>query len=302
MSSNIPNCTDAEYDWTFNSMGQSPCYVAQILATQATGQANPIAPLSLPGAASSFTSNGSCYCNTVWYSLVSACAVCQNETWLTWPNYSQNCNQTYLMQFPDPIPSNTSVPRWAYLNVTETNDTFDPNAAHSLAVGSNSATSTSFTSTSASSSSSSPSSHSSKTNAGVIAGGVIGCVFGGTLISALLFWLYTKRRASRPDPGTSPQTSEDKLMGPPSSTGFSTLPSAPPSTNTSAFPSPPLPDSPIPVQQAYQEALQKTYDPDDIPTSSTIPRFRDEAPRGLLPMTEHHWGQVGQYYADIPEL
>ncbi|KAF8331804.1 hypothetical protein F5887DRAFT_922586 [Amanita rubescens] len=77
----------------------------------------------------------------------------------------------------------------------------------------------------------------------VVAGGVIGCVVGGVFISALLFRFYTKRR---PYP-------------------------------------PPLTDSPILVQQVYQEALQKTYDPDgDIPTSSTIPRPRNEGPRGLL--------------------
>ncbi|KAF8339237.1 hypothetical protein F5887DRAFT_475615 [Amanita rubescens] len=317
ISSNIPNCTDDEYNWTYNSMGQSPCYVADVLAMQSIGQTYTIGSLSTPGAAYSFSSsfsNGSCYCNTVWYSLISACAICQNGTWLTWPNYAQNCNQTYLMQFPDPIPSNTSVPGWAYLNVTATNDAFDPTAAHNLAVGSSSTVSASTSaSTSTSSSSSSPSSHSSKTNVGAIAGGVIGCVVGGALISALLFWLHTKHKASRPDSGMSPQISERKIMDSPPSTGFSAIPSPPPSTNTSAvpsppwtdttaIPSPPLTNSPTPVQQVYQDALQKTHDPDDIPTSSTFPRFRDEAPRGLLPNTEHHWGQVGQYYADIPEL
>ncbi|KAF8313171.1 hypothetical protein F5887DRAFT_1237745 [Amanita rubescens] len=155
---------------------------------------------------------------------------------------------------------------------------------------SSASTSNSPASTSNSPASNSPSSRSSKTDAGAIAGGAIGCVFGGALISALLFWLYKKRGASRPDFGTSPQTSENKLTDPP------------PSTELSTVPSPPSIDSPTPVQQVYQDALQKTYDPDDIPTSSTMPRFRDEGPRGLLPITEHHWGQVGQYYADIPEL
>ena len=135
---------------------------------------------------------------------------------------------------------------------------------------STSASTSTSTSTSTSSSSSSPSSHSSKTNVGAIAGGIIGCVVGGALISALLFWLHTKRKASRPDPGMSPRISEHKMMDSPPSTGFSAIPSPPPSTNTSAVPSPPWTDttampspsptnSPTPVQQVYQDALQKTY-------------------------------------------
>ncbi|KAF8344498.1 hypothetical protein F5887DRAFT_262718 [Amanita rubescens] len=333
-SSKVANCTVSQYHWTFNSLGQSPCYVADALLNQCdptglqncqievsngaleppcTGEAGTIVPLIL--GATSYgppATTNSCFCNTVWYSLISACGFCQNGTWTTWPNYSQYCNQTYLMQYPNPIPSNTSVPSWAYLNVTETDNTFDPNTASSVAVGSSSTASASFTSTLASTSTFAsstatppPSPRSSKTNVGAITGGIIGCVFGGVLISALLFWLYTKRRASRPDPGTSPQTSEHKLTNPPPSTGLSAVPLPPSWTDTTAIPSPPpLTDSPIPVRQVYQDALQKTCeDPDDIPTSSTIPcRFRDEGPRGLLPNTEHHWGQVGQYYADIPEL
>ncbi|KAF8329265.1 hypothetical protein F5887DRAFT_1082502 [Amanita rubescens] len=198
------------------------------------------------------------------------------------------------VRYPDPIPVNVSVPSWAYLDVTETNDAFDPAAAYNVSVGS----------------------HSSKTNAGAIAGGVIGCIFGGALIFALLFRLYKKRRASRPDFGTSPQTSENQITDPPPSIGLAAGLSLLLSTNAPAVPLPPpwagtpaipllplLTRSPTPVQKVYEDALQKSYDPDgDIPTSSTCPQPRNEGPRGLLPITEHHWGQVGQYYADIPEL
>ncbi|KAF8328742.1 hypothetical protein F5887DRAFT_985365 [Amanita rubescens] len=169
---------------------------------------------------------------------------------------------------------------------------------------------TSAPSSSASSVSNFPSSHSSKIDGGEIAGIVIGCIIGGALISALLFWLYTNHRASRPHPGTLPQTSERRVADPHPLTELSAVPSphtpavpsAPSWTDTPPISLPPLADSLTPVQQVYQDALQKTYDSDDIHTSSTTPRFRDEGPRGLLPNTEHHWGQVGQYYADIPEL
>ncbi len=115
------------------------------------------------------------------------------------------------------------------------------------------------TSTSVSSSSNSPSVRSSKTDAGTIAGGAIGCAFGGALLLALLFWLYAaKRRVSQPDPGTSPQTSEYKITDPPSSTGLPVVPSSAPSTTTIPSP-PPLTDSLTPAQQVYQDALQKTY-------------------------------------------
>ncbi|KAF8339240.1 hypothetical protein F5887DRAFT_475785 [Amanita rubescens] len=300
---NIPKCTDSEFNWTFNSLGQSPCYVAELLTDPCTGLMYSFVPL--PSTMSTYTAtNDPCFCNTVVYSVLSACAICQNGSYSEWTTYSRFCNKTYFMEYPGHIPSNTSVPSWAYMNVTATAGAFDYNAAYYQAVVAttlstsftSTSTSTSLTSTSASTSTSalstsiSPSSRSSKTDARAIIGGAIGCAFGGALILALC-WLYTKRGASRPDLETSPQTIEHKITDPPPSTGLSPVPSPPPLT-----------DSPTPEQQAYQDALQNTSDPDDIPTSSTIPRFRKEGPRGLLPNTEHHWGQVGQYYADIPEL
>ena len=120
-----------------------------------------------------------------------------------------------------------------------------PSSRHSTSFTSTS-TSTSLTSTLTSTSTSiSPSSHSSQTDASAIIGGAIGSAFGGALILALLFWLYTKRGASRPDLETS---SEHKITNPPPSTGLSPVPSPPAST-----------DSPTPVQQAYPDAFQNTY-------------------------------------------
>ncbi|KAF8332467.1 hypothetical protein F5887DRAFT_47204 [Amanita rubescens] len=120
-SSNIANCTDSRYDWTFSSLGQSPCYVANVISEQCSGQMYGVPPTGpehnyspLP----SYYADYTCFCNTVWYSLLSACALCQDGNWLTWPDYSLTCNKTYLMEYPDPIPSNTSIPTWAYLNVT----------------------------------------------------------------------------------------------------------------------------------------------------------------------------------------
>ena len=140
------------------------------------------------------------------------------------------------------------------------------NIFSSCIVGSSSTAPASFTPTSAASSTSNSPSHSSKTNAAAIGG-----AFGGALILALLFWLYKKRnRASQPDPGMLPQTNEHKITGSPPSTRLSAVPSPlltdtpavlspPPWTDTPAIPSPPLTNSPTPVAQVYQDALQKTY-------------------------------------------
>ena len=119
-------------------MDQSPCYVgAALVAVLNDGQcrtlnciyssvelmaicpAFTIPSIAVPGTGfnplSSSQGNDSYFCNTVWYSLVSACAGCQNGTWPTyvqfvspgqdreldsltrWPDFSQNCNRTYLM-------------------------------------------------------------------------------------------------------------------------------------------------------------------------------------------------------------
>ena len=82
------------------------------------------------------TSEQSCQCNTVMYryrasrpgrkqaliaescSLYMACTACQNVTTQPWGFWSQFCPEVYVAQYPEPIPANTAVPHWAFLNVT----------------------------------------------------------------------------------------------------------------------------------------------------------------------------------------
>ncbi|KAF8339334.1 hypothetical protein F5887DRAFT_981026 [Amanita rubescens] len=183
-------------------MGQSPCYVIEDLTLQCTGQQLPLTALS-PGEAYVAPqyygpSPISCYCSSVYYSLISACAFCQNGSWIPWANYLELCNQTYLMEYPGPIPSDTSVPSWAYLNLTETGYTFDPAVASYLATASSSSmSSASFNSTSESgSSSSTPKSISNSTSGasktGTIAGGTI-----GGLVMWLLLGTFLSSSANR---------------------------------------------------------------------------------------------------------
>ncbi|KAF8692764.1 hypothetical protein AX14_002414 [Amanita brunnescens Koide BX004] len=167
-----------------------------------------------------------CTCSSVFYSLASACAACQNADWLPWSIYSQNCSSTFLMQYPETVPNDTDIPHWAYLDVA-VEGTFDLNLA-SLAgdtpesTAPPSATSTSMSSTSSVSSTStslpssaptaSSASQSSKTATSVIAGCVVGGIVGGTFIAALAFWFYKSGMASKLIAQMSAQTSGQEML------------------------------------------------------------------------------------------
>jgi len=74
-----------------------------------------------------------CKCNTVLYSLLSACGGCQGDSWMTWSEYTFNCSKILPPStFPNPVPAGTRVPRWAVLDVTLENS-WDP--TKSMATG-----------------------------------------------------------------------------------------------------------------------------------------------------------------------
>ncbi|KAH9047160.1 hypothetical protein EDB84DRAFT_1463058 [Lactarius hengduanensis] len=76
-----PNCT-AGWEWSSNSLGQNPCNVAAYLeATCGTGlfKIDPLPQGSLYRGPDVSQSN-LCECNTVVYSLVSACGACQGSS------------------------------------------------------------------------------------------------------------------------------------------------------------------------------------------------------------------------------
>jgi hypothetical protein len=94
----------------------------------------------------------------------------------------------------------------------------------STSSASNSATMTTLTSLA------SNSSHSPETNADAIAGGVVGGVAGGALTTALLFWLYTRRKASQPgaqSPALEITEGEILSMSPPSPSSLSSTTAQP---------------------------------------------------------------------------
>ncbi|KAF9556559.1 hypothetical protein CPC08DRAFT_91335 [Agrocybe pediades] len=76
----IATC-QAGFDWSFNKAGQSPCELASTLIQPCVG-----APFPIPPLVQNFTYGGPqqgkdlpCTCNTVVYSLLSACAICQGH-------------------------------------------------------------------------------------------------------------------------------------------------------------------------------------------------------------------------------
>jgi len=150
-----------------------------------------------------------CRCSSVFYSLLSACALCQSDDYLKWSAYKENCTTVYPGIFPYNIPNATKIPSWAYLDVVPS-DQFLPAAAQAVAGGPESTSIPSSTSAAASSSRSSStstsvpttsgsgsSSSSQSSNTGAIAGGVVGGIVGLALIAALVFW-WTRRRRAQP--------------------------------------------------------------------------------------------------------
>lgn len=147
-----------------------------------------------------------CQCSTVMYSMMGGCSACQNATIISWASWSAACTSVFVDIFPQDIPAGTSVPGWAFDNVTATG-TFDPQAAlaetnlpESTATRVQSTqTSVSGVSTSSSghaTSSAAPAAKKSSSNAGAIAGGVVGGVVGLALI-ALIAFLCIKRSKNR---------------------------------------------------------------------------------------------------------
>ncbi|KAI0297406.1 hypothetical protein BC826DRAFT_1001669 [Russula brevipes] len=93
-----PTC-DSLLDWTwaYNSRNQNPCIVAAYLGGTCD-QAFAVVPIQ-PGRGYVYgPTQGNtimlCMCNTVMYSLLSACSACQGADLNSWPLYSYNCTTT----------------------------------------------------------------------------------------------------------------------------------------------------------------------------------------------------------------
>lgn len=108
----------SQYNWMSNSKNQSPCLVAAYVESVCFGNQFSVGSLD-PGqeySCPSGNNTNACTCNTVTYSLISACATCQSGTYVDWPAWVLNCSTTYV-GYPKSIPSGTAIPQWAYQDV-----------------------------------------------------------------------------------------------------------------------------------------------------------------------------------------
>ncbi|KAI0723524.1 hypothetical protein C8Q76DRAFT_398807 [Earliella scabrosa] len=125
-----------EYSWMTNSKGQNPCLVYVYLEVPCLGVKVYLRKLDAP---TSFylgpQAQDDCRCNTVAYSLIEACQMCQfnsstPETIFPWSAFSTNCTDKVTGSYPEDISPGTAIPAWAYLpiNIT-TADLFNVSAA-----------------------------------------------------------------------------------------------------------------------------------------------------------------------------
>lgn len=202
-------CTVTSLDWTFNSLGQTPCLVAAYLQGSCTGKDFNVPAIDIDEHYIN-TDPDQCFCSTVTYSLLSACAICQGAEISSWAIYTTNCTANKIPispdgQFPLPVPSNTSVPSWAQ-QLVQTSGTFDISRARTVAEVQNNATNTTSTTSSSSNSqtttsptpspseSGSGSTHSSHLSTDTVVGIAVG---GGAcliLIGGLLAFFLTRKK------------------------------------------------------------------------------------------------------------
>lgn len=200
-----------DYDWAFNNNDQSPCLVSSYLQSVCAG---PIPVDSVPPGmhyrGPSAAGATPCNCNTVVFSLTSACALCQGRAAQNWTRWSENCpsDALFISEYPRDIPEEVEVPQWAYIDVTTlTGQLWGPIQAKIVA---DAASSTSGSSTPSDSSTSSdeaptesptgalsspePPKSEGKSNAGAIAGGVVGGLVFLIGVGLLVFWLLLRKK------------------------------------------------------------------------------------------------------------
>jgi len=218
-----------------------------------------------------------CKCNTVVYSLLSACGACQGATWLPWSVYTTNCSSIYhTSSFPNPVPDGTYVPYWALIDVT-VEGTWNSNKSHAVGdtpeVGpgasivppvSSSISSSQPTGTATQT----PSPSSKGSSLGAIVGGVAGGIL-GISASALIFLFFFRRRRSLQGPPPPPvfDATTQPRMGerlPSSSLGDRTL--------VSSY----VPEAPVSPVRHYDP-----FDPSTLPWNqgtSPVPEAHAQVP------------------------
>jgi len=192
----------AGFDWAKNSLGQDPCTVASYMGGVCSSGVLTIPALeptqSYTGPPLAQAGN-TCLCSTVYYSLLSACAACQERSFSPWSTYDRNCTSVYVGVFLGNIPSGTRVPHWAYDDVRIL-DTFDAKSAQTE-INAPESSGTAVPTQGGNTSPTVAAPASSKSKAGAIAGGVIGGLVAVVLAIGAAIVIIRRRRNRTPPSG-----------------------------------------------------------------------------------------------------
>ncbi|KAA1469436.1 hypothetical protein DENSPDRAFT_878916 [Dentipellis sp. KUC8613] len=270
-----PQCS-AGWDWMYNSLHQSPCVVGAYIASVCNNGLFSVVPLPsgqhYVGPEAGLSSP--CLCNTVSYSLFSACDLCQGGFPTTWSDWHLNCTAVS----PDgvlevDIPNSTKVPQWAFQNVTATN-MWSNATAFSVGDGVESPAPSAINS-----------SH-GKSNVGPIVGGVVGGIGGAILLAgAIGFFIIRQRRRRLSHTAPSALYAQESLnnLNP----------------NKAVYPvaGPEVP------RRYYDPSDPATYPPmSQIPSSPPMHAQADEVPQEPMYGENGFIMQPNRVYTGLPEL
>ncbi|KAH7909926.1 hypothetical protein BJ138DRAFT_1114559 [Hygrophoropsis aurantiaca] len=213
-------CTlTTQWAWSENIWGYDPCDVALLLFEPPPHPCNDSGLNFYQLTTTDYypppnaSDANQCLCNTVIYSLFSACGLCQGKSFLYWSEWISACpaSETLYQIWPANISSDASVPAWAFMPLY--NGYFDANLASINAFISGTFTTAVLLSTnyptpsttflpytsSAVPSSNTSSNTKSAINAGAISGEVIGGVVGVAIIAFVIIFLWHRRRSQKPE-------------------------------------------------------------------------------------------------------
>ncbi|CAE6521301.1 unnamed protein product [Rhizoctonia solani] len=276
VTSNVTTCVQ-EYQWTMNSMNQTPCLQSGYLSAQCNG-GNWNVP-GIPGGAPYKQPQGNgatiCRCNTVVWNLIQACSLCQGGRTASWGNWISNCstNVVTIGSYPRQLPPFVAIPGWAYLDFTS-QGTFQPQPARQAAVTASESKSAPAqtqrpTSVGTATSTATSTLSNSGSNAGAIAGGVVGGVVGLALLVILAWFILRKRTAAKGNPQPIQETylGEGYTGQRDQGTGYAIQPHG-----TGKYTPVPASQSeghepePVMYEQPYASVTHKPYDPSDPST------------------------------------
>jgi len=196
-------CTVAGYSWMYNSLKQDPCVIASRLGRVCHGAIWTMDPLPpgthYGGLDPAYGPPSPCECNTVSYSIMAACSLCQDRGYIRFSSWTDMCTIVYSQKFPKDIPYDTAVPHYAYLDV-QADDFFDVRIAQTAGGPESTSPPKSTPPSTAATTTSTPTQSNStakKTNVRAIAGGVGGGIAGLAILGVLVFVLLRHRPAPR---------------------------------------------------------------------------------------------------------